>query len=224
MVNIREGTVLHHSGNGDIFKVLITTSSIILFSLEEGDSSQKKEESNFNHLLIGYGLLFTSLLFDGIIAIKEKDINHEVHNNPEFADYKRVLSWEYMHCFSLYTFIFSIFGIVYTFLFTNLGDEYMIFLSLPHFPTNILLGTLFGSLGQIFIFQILDKYGPLTLSIITGVRKILSIVLSIIIFNKSIGTIKLFSLILGGSVICWEVLEKSIKPKHAVCENIKKDE
>ena len=61
--------------------------------------------------MIGYALLFTSLLFDGIIAIKEKSINHDVHNNPEFADYKKVLSWEYMHCFSLYTFIFSIFGI-----------------------------------------------------------------------------------------------------------------
>ena len=35
MVNISGQSDIHHSGHGDLFKVLITTSSIILFSLEE---------------------------------------------------------------------------------------------------------------------------------------------------------------------------------------------
>lgn len=166
-------------------------------------------------------MLIISLIFDGIIAIKEKTINHDVHNNPEFAEYRKVLSWEYMHCFSLWSFIFSIFGLIYSYLFTNIANEFKIFFDEPNFLINIILGTLFSSIGQVFIFQILEKYGPLTLSIITGVRKILSIIISIIYFNKSIGSIKLFSLILGGSVIVWEILEKSTKSHHVGCEKSK---
>jgi hypothetical protein len=45
---------------------------------------------------LGYGLLVISLLFDGLMALKEKIINHEVHHNPEHSKYKNRLSWEYM--------------------------------------------------------------------------------------------------------------------------------
>jgi len=144
-----------------------------------------------------------------------------VHNKSELAEFKKLLSWEYMNCFSLWSLIFSIFGLIYSFLLTNFSLEYKIFLFEPNFFLNIILGTLFSSLGQVFIFQILEKYGPLTLSIITGVRKILSIIVSIIYFNKSIGYIKIFSLFLGGSVIVWEILEKSTKSHHEKCEKTK---
>jgi len=116
-----------------------------------------------------------------------------------------------MYCFSFWTFLFSILGVAYSFLFTNLGKEYEVFLKSKSFCINLLLCTIFSTLGQVFIFQILEKFGPLTLSIITGVRKILSILLSIIVFNKSIGTIKLLALFLAGSIIVWEVIEKSLK-------------
>jgi hypothetical protein len=116
-----------------------------------------------------------------------------------------------MHCFSFWSFLFSIFGLIYSYFFTNFSIEWKIFLTNYNFFLNIILATLFSSLGQIFIFQILDKYGPLTLSIITGVRKIISIVVSIIYFNKTVGLIKSFSLLLGSSVIVWEILEKSTK-------------
>jgi len=35
MINIKQETEVHHSGNGDIIKVIITTVSIILFSIDE---------------------------------------------------------------------------------------------------------------------------------------------------------------------------------------------
>ena len=80
--------------------------------------------------------------------------------------------------------------------------------------TNLISYSISGSMGQIFSFQILEKYGPLTLSIITGVRKILSIGLSIIYFGKVVSIIKIISLCLGTSVICWEIFEERSKPKH----------
>ena len=209
MINLEEGNEIHHSGQGDFIKVAITTTSIILFSMDESGPGQ---ETKNDLILLGYALLVISLLFDGIIAVKEKSINHDVHTNPEYKEYEKILSWEYMNCFSMWTLFFSIFGLIYTYYFTNLSKEFNIFYQNSDFLRNVILSTFFSAMGQIFIFQILDKYGPLTLSIITGVRKILSIIVSIVYFNKSLGALKMVSLALGGSVILWEVVEKSYKP------------
>ncbi len=189
-------------------KVIITTLSIILFNCEDsgksGDNSQV-----FKSVLIGYGLLLISLFFDGLMALKEKIINHETHHNPEYAKYKPRLSWEYMNLFSLYTIMFYIFVIGYEFMFKDLSQSLMVYLQSKELIINVLCYASFNSLGQVFLFHGLEKYGPLTLSIITGVRKILSIALSIVFFGKIVSIIKIISLALGMTVILWEVLEKT---------------
>lgn len=80
--------------------------------------------------------------------------------------------------------------------------------------TILIAYTVALSIGQVFIYLLLEKYGPLTLSMVTGVRKILSIALSIILFGKEITLWKLVSLILGTFVIFWEIYDK-VKSKKA---------
>ena len=145
------------------------------------------------------------------MALKEKIINHETHNNPEFAKFKSCLSWEYMNLFSLYSVIFCSVVLCYEFLFHNLTESVGFYLQNRELIFNLICYSLMSSLGQVFLFQFLEKYGPLTLSIITGVRKILSIALSIIFFGKVVSGIKIISLILGTTVIAWEILEKTTK-------------
>merc|ERR1712032_1444039 len=77
------------------------------------------------------------------------------------------------------------------------------------------------SIGQVFIYLLLEKYGPLTLSMVTGVRKILSIALSIILFGKDITFWKMVSLILGTLVIFWEIYDKVKSKKPKVTETDK---
>lgn len=77
----------------------------------------------------------------------------------------------------------------------------------------LLYYSFFLTVGQAFLYQFLEKYGPLTLSNITSVRKILSIAVSIIVFNKPVSLLKIISLVLGTSVILWEIVEKQAKSK-----------
>jgi len=53
-----------------------------------------------------------SLFFDGILALKEKFINHEVHFKEAELEYDvSRLSWDYMFNFNLYSMIFTIIGL-----------------------------------------------------------------------------------------------------------------
>jgi drug/metabolite transporter (DMT)-like permease len=136
-------------------------------------------------------------------------ISHEVHHNKEFFDYQPRLSWEYMRIFSVFTLLCCSFGLFVSFttdsLFIQSINSYINDKELFH---NLIIYCSLTSIGQIFLFQILEKWGPLTLSIITSIRKVLSIGLSIFWFGKQCSILKMVALVLGCSIIFWEVYEK----------------
>jgi len=174
--------------------------------------------------LLGYGLLLISLLFDGLMALKEKIVNHEVHHNPEYKENQKTLAWEYMALFSMYSIVFSAIGLGYELVFSDLYQSILIYLMNSQIVINLTVYSFTASLGQIFLFQFLEKYGPLTLSIITGVRKILSIALSIIFFGKVVSVLKIISLILGTTVIAWEIMDKTgKKSSHSVSHHVEQE-
>jgi hypothetical protein len=73
--------------------------------------------------------------------------------------------------------------------------------------------------GQIFLFQILQRDGPLSLSIYTGTRKILSIILSIFWFEKSISNLQKISLALGVFIMGMEIFDKGGSDTKQVTSN-----
>lgn len=210
LVNQKGNSQVHSHGYTDLIKVVITTLSIILFNCEENPGSSASGDV-LKSILFGYGLLIISLFFDGLMALKEKIINHEVHHNPEYEKYKACLSWDYMNLFTLYSTLFCAAVLIYEAIFKNLGQSIAIYMENKELILNLIIYALMSSLGQVFLFQFLEKYGPLTLSIITGVRKILSIALSIIFFGKVVSFIKVISLLLGTTIIAWEIMEKTSK-------------
>ena len=68
-------------------------------------------------------------------------------------------------------------------------------------------------MGQSVLFIFLSKYGPLTVSMVTSVRKILSISISILYFGKTINFPQSMSLFLAGTIIFWEIYDKGNKNK-----------
>lgn len=218
LINQQSKDNVHTHGWSDFVKVVITTTAILLFNSEEGvkyflilKGSGSSKGDLLTSIFLGYGLLVISLFFDGLMGLKEKIINHEVHHNPEYKEYKKCLSWEYMRLFSFYTILFGVVGVLYQLAFNDLIGTIKVYLSSKELIFDILSYSFLSAVGQIFLFQFLEKYGPLTLSIITGVRKILTIAISIIYFGKAISIIKVVSLILGTTVIGWEVFEKASK-------------
>lgn len=88
------------------------------------------------------------------------------------------------------------------------NDNILIYSYCTELQNDILTSICFALLAQITVFQILQRYGPLSLSIYTGCRKIISICLSIIVYNKNVSTLQKFSLFLGISVMIIEIFEK----------------
>ena len=208
----------------DVIKVIMTTTSVILFNLSSG--SEKKDKKNntdsSKNSTLGIIILLISLFSDGLLSLKENMIKQNINSNKQYKDYEQIICWEYMQIFSFFTFLFGFIQIIVNIFF---GDYIQIFKII--FENKILLKDLlsyavFDVFGQCILFIFLGKYGPLALSMVTSVRKILSISISILYFGKSISFPQSISLLLATSIIFWEIYDKGNKPK--IKEQKKKNE
>ena len=66
---------------------------------------------------------------------------------------------------------------------TELSNAFEFISSYPAVWTDILLFSLAGALGQLFIFDTLEHFGSLTLVTITVTRKLATMLLSVIVFH-----------------------------------------
>ena len=202
----------------DIIKVIITTISVFLFNLnrETNSKSGLKSSSTFGILVLA-----TSLFFDGLLSLKEKMIQTNISNNSIYKGYEKIICWEYMKIFALCTFVFGISQVCFNIAFGNYFEIIKQIIMCKELMRDLIIYALFDALGQSILFMFLGLYGPLTLCIVTSVRKILSISISIIYFGKNISFNQSLSLILATSIIFWEVYDKGNKYKNN--EGIKKN-
>ena len=207
ILNVKNNKTKSEITINDIIKVSLTTGSVLLFNLSGKKGSDNDIKNNFN-LPLGIGLLLFSLICDALLGIKEKIIINDIHNNDKFEGYEKVISWEYMRLFSIISLIFCTISILNGILFLDYGNVFKFIFSSKELLSNLILHSLLASLGQVIIFISLEKYGPLTLSMITSIRKVLSITLSIIVFGKSITFIQTISLLMAITVIFWEIFDK----------------
>jgi drug/metabolite transporter (DMT)-like permease len=199
----------------DLLKVILSTLSIFLLNFD----SSSKENSIWNlnlPIIIGYFLLLTSIFFDGILALKEKSINFEAETIPKYKILKETLHFDYMYLFNLYSFIFALTGLMWNYIFTDFHKEWFIFLLNWDYLKYLSVGCISASCGQVFLYKILHEWGPLELSVITGIRKIISIGVSIVLFGKHVDEYKIIAIFVGLSVIFWEILEKKNNKKESL--------
>ena len=195
----------------DIIKVIITTISVFLFNLnrETNSKSGLRSSSTFGILVLA-----TSLFFDGLLSLKEKMIQTNISNNSIYKGYEKIICWEYMKIFALCTFVFGISQVCFNIAFGNYFEIIKQIIMCKELMRDLIIYALFDALGQSILFMFLGLYGPLTLCIVTSVRKILSISISIIYFGKNISFNQSLSLILATSIIFWEVYDKGNKYKN----------
>ena len=196
----------------DVIKVIMTTTSVILFNLSSANDNQKNKESNSS--LFGIVILLVSLFTDGLLSLKESMIKSNINNNKKFEGYNNLLSWYYMNIFSFFTFCFTFAQILFNIFFGNYAQIFKMILGNKNLITDLFSYAVFDVLGQSVLYLFLGKYGPLQLSMVTSVRKILSVSLSILFFGKSISFPQSISLFLALSIIIWEIFEKGSKNKN----------
>ena len=196
----------------DIIKVLMTTTSVILFNLSsDSKKTQTKNENGSSYF--GISILILSLFVDGLLSLKESMIKNNILNEKKYEGYDNMLSWEYMNIFSFFTFSFSFCQIIFNLFFGNYAHIFKIIFTNSILLKDLILYAVFDVLGQSVLYIFLGKYGPLALSMVTSVRKILSISISILYFGKSISFSQSISLFLATSIIFWEIYENGNKYK-----------
>ena len=196
----------------DIIKVLMTTTSVILFNLSsDSKKTQKKNENGSSYF--GISILVLSLFVDGLLSLKESMIKNNILNEKKYEGYDNMLSWEYMNIFSFFTFSFSFCQIIFNLFFGDYLNIFKVIFTNSTLFKDLILYAVFDVLGQSVLYIFLGKYGPLALSMVTSVRKILSISISILYFGKSISFSQSISLFLATSIIFWEIYENGNKYK-----------
>ena len=155
-----------------------------------------------------------SLFTDGLLSLKESMIKANINNNKKYEGYNNLLSWYYMNIFSFFTFCFTFAQILFNIFFGNYAQIFKMILGNKNLITDLFSYAVFDVLGQSVLYLFLGKYGPLQLSMVTSVRKILSVSLSILFFGKSISFPQSISLFLALSIIIWEIFEKGSKNKN----------
>ena len=195
----------------DLTKVIITTISVVLFNLSSGE--KKKNDASSSSSSIGIIILLISLFFDGLLSLKEKMVQVNIKNNIEYNGYEQIICWEYMKIFGFCTFLFGFFQIIFKIIFGNYLEILNIVFKSKGLIRDLFCYAVFDALGQSVLFIFLSKYGPLTVSMVTSVRKILSISISIIYFGKSISFPQSISLFLAGTIIFWEIYDKGSSKK-----------
>ena len=195
----------------DLTKVVITTISVVLFNLSSGE--KKKNDASSSSSSIGIIILLISLFFDGLLSLKEKMVQVNIKNNIEYDGYEQIICWEYMKIFGFCTFLFGFFQIIFKIIFGNYLEVLNIVFKSKGLIRDLFCYAVFDALGQSVLFIFLSKYGPLTVSMVTSVRKILSISISILYFGKSISFPQSISLFLAGTIIFWEIYDKGSSKK-----------
>ena len=195
----------------DLTKVIITTISVVLFNLSSGE--KKKNDASSSSSSMGIIILLISLFFDGLLSLKEKMVQVNIKNNIEYDGYEQIICWEYMKIFGFCTFLFGFFQIIFKIIFGNYLEILNIVFKSKGLIRDLFCYAVFDALGQSVLFIFLSKYGPLTVSMVTSVRKILSISISILYFGKSISFPQSISLFLAGTIIFWEIYDKGNSKK-----------
>ncbi|KAI6190004.1 Solute carrier family 35 member B1 [Aphelenchoides bicaudatus] len=120
----------------------------------------------------GEFLLFLSLLMDGVTGAVQDRIRHYYHTEK----------WSMMFFMNFVSTLFIGGSVVLT------GEFYKFFAFVYDYPyvlNQMMMFSIAGAVGQCFIFNTVTNFGPLTCSIVTTLRKLFSVVFSIMLFNHS---------------------------------------
>ena len=147
----------------------VTTSGLLMFSISSSFKQDIEERTAGN---IGFFLLFLSLCADGVISFSQKHMVNEKKEKPRvFELMLHLASWQALFSFIMVVFSWREKGGV-SFCLEN-----------PKVMGLMLWPSIIESIGQIFIYELIINHGPFFTSMITTLRKFITILLSVIIFG-----------------------------------------
>ncbi|EPX75213.1 uridine diphosphate-N-acetylglucosamine transporter Hut1 [Schizosaccharomyces octosporus yFS286] len=156
--------------------VTMITSGVTIFSYFQSSGSKSKHAEKDS--LLGLALLFFNLFMDGITNTTQDKV---------FGKYK-MSSTNMMIAVNLG--IASMNALYLLSPFSNQREALTFLQAHPPVVRDIVLFAITGSIGQLFIFYTLEKFGSITLVTITLTRKIFTMLLSIVYFHHPVSLLQ----------------------------------
>lgn len=203
---------------------ILVTTGVIIFTVggHKGNDSSSFENSNTQSTL-GHILLVSSLLMDGLTnATQDKMMKSNKSYLAKHKKSQRIITGSHM-MFSLNLFILlwnALYMIVYDR--DQLNKAIFMLKSESQLPLYLAIYALCGAIGQCFIFYTLEHFGSLALVMITVTRKMMSMLLSIVVFGKTVGIVQWFGIVTVFSGIFWEAMTKRRQIKEKKEEELKR--
>jgi len=175
--------------------IIITAGISIFMHFSEGHKPHKGGKSLNDDSFYGYILLFISLASDGFTNGIQDLLRH--NDNKPSSD-------EMM----LYTNTFALIFVTIALLYSGEATPAILFCyKYYHVMLDLFLFCLCMSVGQIFIFICMSKFGNLFLSLITTSRKFFSITFSVIWFGNSLSSIQWAAVIIVFIALLFDVYD-----------------
>lgn len=199
-----------------LYKYLVAGSvsaGVVLFTLAQLSKGKSKSSINDGQLILGMVQLVGSMCLDGLTNSTQDQLFKLNSNNSKVASIK--LTGASLMCI-LNTFMFLIsFGYALVFKYEEeIGYTLNFIQHYPQALTNILAFSILGAVGQIFVFIILEKFDSLILVTATVTRKMISMILSVIMFGHHLTALQWFGVGLVFTGIGYEAVAKLPKKEN----------
>lgn len=184
---------------------LLVTFGVTLFTL--GGSHGKKLDDSSSSSAVGFGLLLLSLFLDGMTNATQDEMLRKNREKQKVAKGAVITGAHLM-------FALNCFMVLYNTIYllavdgSQLKKAKTLLTSDPEILRYLATYALCGAIGQCFIFFTLEEYGSLVLVMITVTRKMISMLLSIVVFGKRVDAVQWLGIITVFGGISWEALSK----------------
>ncbi|KAG0669273.1 UDP-galactose transporter [Maudiozyma exigua] len=195
---------------------ILVSLGVTIFTIG-GSNKKGKSSGKNNSSYYGFILLAASLFMDGLTNATQDTMLKTVNSKKEVKNEKEETSSEKSskkitgpHLMFSLNFCIILWNAVYLLLIDRKQvDRAASILKLdPEIFCYLALYAVCGAIGQCFIFYTLESFGSLQLIMITVTRKMISMLLSIIIFGKSVSLVQWSGIIIVFSGITWEATNK----------------
>lgn len=156
----------------------MVTLGVTVFTLAH--SSSKKQSINDGNTLLGMSQLLFSMLLDGFTNSTQDQI-FKLRSKTQ-----KVTGALLMSILNIFVFVLTVVYIVIFKFESEALYTYNFVRQYPQAMFDILAFSVFGAVGQVFVFVILEKFDSLILVTATVTRKMISMILSVFLFGHSL--------------------------------------
>ncbi|CAH2354220.1 UDP-galactose transporter homolog 1 [[Candida] railenensis] len=201
-----------------LYKYLVAgavSAGVAVFTFGHPSKSESKTSINDGQTLIGMAQLIGSMVLDGLT----NSTQDQLFKMPSQVK----LTGAKLMC--LLNFFMFVLSLTYAYFVEYKGEITYTINFITHYPQalgNILAFAILGSLGQVFVFIILEKFDSLILVTATVTRKMISMILSVILFGHHLSGLQWVGVSLVFTGIGYEAAAKSPK-KEVKAQKSKSD-